>query len=192
MKEWTITLVEKEITDISKRLGYFPSHQELLSFKRSDLSNKIVKTGGFLYWSDKIKIPRRQSDSDFGWRGEDKFIENYSHKYTFTKNEGARSPYDLIINGTLRVDIKTANYVEYGSCRGWFYRIGKYTQSDAVILYQYDTNNFYIIPWFLTIKTNITISVGGGKYKKFFNNFDLIDDMIRVREKEQRNLTKLL
>lgn len=108
-----------------------------------------------------------------------------------------KSPYDILINEVLRIDVKSAKYAEYAnpngykSC-GWFYRIAKYVQSDLMIFWQSDTKEFYAIPWKLCPSTNITISKDGGKYKVFRNNYKIIDDMIKARTFEDIEFKKLL
>lgn len=73
--KWTDSLLESEIRKISADFGYFPSSKDLRQVKRHDLACKISKTGGFIHWSNRVNIPRKDSDSDFGWAGEESVVD---------------------------------------------------------------------------------------------------------------------
>jgi hypothetical protein len=172
-------------------LGHFPSHGDLKEMGRYDLSNQITRRGGFLKWSDRLGIERRTSDSDTGWEGERAASERLQALgFRVTPRRGVKCPFDLLIDGVLRIDVKAARQQCYGDSRGWFYRIGKLPQADLVLLWQLDTGGFYAVPWFLCPTTNITISPTGGKYARFRNNAGLIRDMLALRQQERRRLWK--
>lgn len=190
---WTDTMRETVVKEISSSIGRFPSRSDLESMGRGDVVNQISKNGGFVYWSDRIGIPREHSDSDTGWDGELAFQSDCDKQAIVAiRMKGIKSPYDLLIGGTLRVDVKAAKYTEYigksGSSHGWYYRIGKHVQADLVVLYQLDTGSFYGIPWWVVPTTNISIAKDGGKYARYLNNWPLIRQMISLRSSERSNL----
>lgn len=185
-KRWTDELVESEIRELSKQTGMFPTNTELVQLGRGDLSNQICKRGGYRAWSEKLGITRAPSDSDFGWHGESAFASLCARQnLSAVRSDRVKAPWDMIVEGSLRVDVKNATYAEYGACRGWFYRMGKAIQADIAILHQDDTGNFYAVPWWLCPTSNITISRGGGKYAEYFNNWSLIRQMLGMRMAER-------
>jgi hypothetical protein len=103
---------------------------------------------------------------------------------------GPRTHFDIIIEGYVRADVKTAHYAEYGKCRGWFYRVGKMVSADLLMLYQSDTKEVYYIPWGFCPSSNITISRDGGKYKFFRNNIEILEKMIAARREEAYSILK--
>lgn len=182
---WTDSMVHSELIPICAATGMFPSNSELVRLGRGDLANQICKRGGFVAWSAKLGYERNGSDSDFGWSGERRCMELLQiNGFVVEKADRLRAPFDILINGCIRVDVKTANYAEYGVCRGWFYRIGKHAQSDFVLLLQLDTDTLYCLPWQVCPTTNITISREGGIYVKFKNNFDLLRETTKARIRE--------
>jgi hypothetical protein len=187
-KKWTEELVESELRALCGQLGYFPSNSELRQLKRGDLSNQICKKGGFVHWSKRVGCERKHSDSDTGWEGEDAVAKLLTEKgFHVEPRKTIRCPYDLLVGGVIRVDVKTAKYAEYGGknySTGWFYRIGKDVQSDIVILYQSDTSICYIIPWKYCNSSNITITKTGDTYAKFRENFKLLENLVRSRSTE--------
>jgi hypothetical protein len=185
-REWTDESREREIRAVADVVGHFPSNTELQQMGRHDLSNQICRNGGFVAWSERIGVARADSDSDFGWEGERKASELFiGQGYQVAKGEGVKAPFDLLVNDILRVDVKTARYAEYGACRGWFYRIGKTPQADLIFLLQFDTGEFYPLPWFACPRSNATIARDGGKYAKYRNNWDVVRQMLAARQLER-------
>jgi len=182
---WTDELVRDELVGICAATGTFPSNSELEQLGRSDLANQITRRGGFVQWSNQMGYKRKPSDSDFGWHGERLCIEKLTKEgFLAEPTHEVRAPYDILVNKCIRVDVKSANYAEYGACRGWFYRIGKHSQSDFIMLYQVDTGDAYYIPWQVCPTTNVTISRDGGIYKDFKNNVELLREVVRTRTAE--------
>ena len=185
MKYWTEEKLHAELLAICAGSGVFPSSHELQNLGRGDLSNQIAKKGGFFHWAHRLGFRRKKSDSDKGWEGEDECLKILTgFGFTATKAERLRSPYDILVEQCVRVDVKTARYAEYGPCRGWFYRVGKIQTSDLLMLFQADTKESYYLPWTVCPETNITIARDGGKYKSFRNNVDVLREMVAIRSKE--------
>lgn len=179
-------MIEAAIREAAATTGIFPSAQQLRRIGRNDLANSISRRGGFIHWSERLGIARADSDSDFGWSGEiafQKLLE--SRGYQVVRSSAVKAPFDLLVDDVLRVDVKTANKATYGTGSGWYYRIGKIVQADLVVLYQFDTGEFYGLPWHSCNATNITVSAGGGKYAAYRNNWDLILKMIEMRKQER-------
>lgn len=190
--KWTDEIREREIRRVSAATGHLPSNQELQKLGMSGLANQISKYGGFLYWADRLGLNRKHSDSDTGWQGEIAFTAMCGRNGIKAERQAAvKSPFDIMLDGVLRVDVKSARYAEYGNCRGWFYRIGKMPQADIIVLYQLDTGNFYGLHWFICPTSNVTISRDGGKYAPHLNNWTLIQNMIRDRKAELQKIREL-
>lgn len=156
---------------------------------RLDLANQISKRGGFVAWSMKLGIPRVASDSDTGWEGEEAAASRLTELGFHVQLRCAlKSPFDLLVDDLLRVDVKAARFKRHGYCQGWFYRIGKIPQSDVILLWQLDTGVFFAVPWFFCPHTNVTVSRTGGKYAAFRNNVSLLREMIDARRQERDRL----
>lgn len=174
-KKWTVSLVEAELRAIAARLGHFPSSTYLKEIGRNDLMCQVSRRGGVFYWSEKIGAPRQDSDSDHGWRGENKVAKILRARgHEVIEDTAIRCPFDLLVDG-VKVEVKTAKFAQYGVCRGWFYRIGRRLACDVLVLFQEDTGVCYIMPWWAAPESNITISRDGGKYAEFKDNFALIE-----------------
>ncbi len=149
-------MVASELGKIIEATGRMPSSPILHEMKRSDLSSQISKRGGFEEWAKRMGVSRAHSDSDTGWDGEIAFMKRLSENgFSPERTKSIKSPYDICVNGIVRIDVKAANYAEYGVCKGWFYRIGKDAQADILALYQLDTESVYMLPWNICPKSNI-------------------------------------
>lgn len=188
MIKWTDEVIEAELRSVSDAMGRFPSNSDLVRAGYTTLASTVSKKGGFVHWADRLGMPRQHSDSDTGWQGEREMVEVFQKAgLAAVRTEGVKAPFDLVVENVLRVDVKSARYAVYGKtgqCRGWFYRTGKMPQADLVVLYQMDTGNFYGLPWFVCPTSNITITITGGIYAKYLNNFDLVRSMIATRYTE--------
>ena len=145
-------------------------------------------------WAERMGVGRKPSDTDTGWAGE-LAVRALLVERGFgpvDRPAAVKWPFDLLVSGLVRVDVKAAAFKSYGPCSGWFYRIGKVPQADIVALYRSDRNDCLIIPWALCPTSNITISEGGGKYAAFLNNYSLLQDMISVRGDELQLHRKLI
>lgn len=184
--KWTDSKIENDLREITVSLGHFPSDPDLQKMGRGDLSNAVNKRGGIISWSERLGLPRVHSDSDTGWDGE-KAVQTIleSKGFGIERSSAVKAPYDLLINGNVRCDVKTAKQATYNLNTGkpwsaWFYRIGKAVQSDIVILYRSDLNDCFVLPWKEVGTTNITISPSSPKYGKFKDRFDIIESYDRA------------
>lgn len=185
--KWPESAIEEQLRKVCDELGKFPSAQDLKRIGRNDISSQISKKGGFEFWATKLGMKREYSDSDTGWDGEKSLMAILQEKgFSCEAASYVKCPYDLRVNSLIRIDVKSANYAEYGVCKGWFFRIGKDAQADILALYQIDTQDVYFIPWNICPKTNITISRSGGKYVEFKNRFDILEKLVKIKEDEQK------
>lgn len=183
--KWTDAMIADRIMENYRNTGKFPTNTYLHQSGQDDLANQIAKKGGFLNWSERLGIPREHSDSDTGWGGEIEVAKILrEHGFTVDRPSAVKSPYDLLVNDILRVDVKTAKFAKYGPCSGWFYRIGKAPQADLIALFQMDTKEVYWMPWYRVPHTNITISKGGGIHSPFRNNLQVVQVMLDMRTNE--------
>ena len=135
-KRWSNTELERAVRDIARELGHFPSSTELRAMGRGDVAGQIAKNGGFLHWSRVTGIPRILSDSDTGWAGEKAAATRMEALgFTVTFGNGVKCPFDFLVDAILRVDVKAANYREYGHSKGWFlpYREAAASRLDSTL-----------------------------------------------------------
>lgn len=183
---WTDELIAADLRQAAQMIGSFPSASELRRLGRNDLCCAIVRCGGFASWASRIGMERKGSDSDTGWEGERVMRDIFTAMgYRCEKATAVKSPFDLLVDDVLRVDVKSARFKEYGPSKGWFFRIGKIPQADLVVLLKLDTQAFYAVPWWDCPTSNITITPTGDRYTQYLNGWHVVKDMVQ-QAKEMR------
>lgn len=183
--EWTDEKVASRIQKILDATGKFPTSSYLREYHQNDLMCQISKRGGFEFWATKMGVSRAPSDSDTGWDGEKLLVVILGNRgFRCKRQDSVTWPFDILVDDVLRVDVKSANYAEYGHSTGWFFRIGKKPQADVIALLKMDTKDVYFVPWYHCTETNITITKTGKRYSAFLNNFELLGRMSKIRKRE--------
>lgn len=191
---WTDELIERQLREITGAIGSFPTASELRSMGKNDLTCAATKSGGLIAWAARLGLSRKDSDSDFGWRGEIAMCEHFRQQgFSAERTKGVKAPFDIMVNDLLRVDVKTASRAEYsGHSRGWYFRTGKIPQADVVVLYRMDRNDFFGVPWWECTSSNMSICDGLGRFGEFHNNWWLIRQMISRRQDERELMKQMV
>lgn len=110
--EWTDELVQEKISLIVNTLdiNHFPTHSDMENFYgNKKLSNRISKSGGTRYWADRMNLPIKNCESEFGNKYEllaiKQIKENVGLESYQTK---PRYPYDLVTDNKIKVEVKVA------------------------------------------------------------------------------------
>lgn len=114
--KWTQELIKQGILSVMNNLeiNRMPTKTEVESITGdSALSNKIAKTGGFNHWAKKLNLKLKDSESKIGWSGEQLVVDMIKLKGYNVERMTVRHPYDLLINGAVKVDVKTSNRYYY-------------------------------------------------------------------------------
>lgn len=179
-KKWTDELIEKEIGRAVKslRIKTMPSSGDLISIGRTDLQVAISKNGGFRYWAEKIKLDKKESDSNKGLDYEDIAESELMDRGFKVEAMTNGHPYDLLINDNVKVDVKVSSPHYYRGDRNHTFRpSSKYSTCDIYICYALDDDNsverLFVIPSkFLRVQT---LCIGkDSKYNSFINKWDYI------------------
>ena len=110
--QWTDDMVQAKILDCVSALGLkrMPSRADFHNFYGSDaLTNRIRRSGGYYDWADRLGLPMKESETHTGKDGE-AIAKELLEQHGFTvKRMSTRYPYDLYVNGCVKVDVKTAH-----------------------------------------------------------------------------------
>jgi len=179
---WSNDLIESEIIRTIGLLGinHMPSRTEIVSVMNNDaLTNKIARTGGFTYWAEKLKITLKVSDTSLGQNYELKAMELIEGKGFKVERMTTKYPFDLLINGNIKIDVKVSRpgFIK-GSRVHTFRTSKKYATCDLYFIFALDEKEeierLFIVPG-SDLKV-VTMCVGGkSKYDKYINRWDLID-----------------
>lgn len=173
--------VEQSIYRVMEQLGInrMPSCSEIRSVEYSeDLINAMRKyNGGIFKTAEKLGLEVKRSSVQKGRKWEmyvKKLLEQKGHT---VEKMTTKHPYDLLIDGLVKIDVKESEKHTYPNrsfiTYGYNLRL-KNSSCDIYILVKEDTEEVYIIP---SCKVKVTqINLGQkSKYDIYKDRFDYID-----------------
>lgn len=140
------------------------------------LSNAISKHGGFNYWANKLSLEQKYSETSVGIQGEVEIARRLQAMGYEVEQTSVKHPYDLLVDGCVKIDVKTANTSYARGCPIHAYRLAKRQHTcDLYIFYEADTDTVYVVPA-NKCTGQIQVEMGGGskKYLMYHNAYHLI------------------
>ena len=179
--KWSDELVVSEINKVRNILSIdrMPTRSEIDEvLGNSGLTNRIIKTGGFREWAERLQLNKKLCDSETGYKYEQFAMKLLKEKGYKVEKMSTQHPYDLLIDDSVKVDIKVSNigYVE-GSRVHTFRLAKKNATCDIYILfalnYNEEVEKLLIIP---SHKLKITTLCMGqkSKYNKYIDKWEYI------------------
>lgn len=183
-KKWTEEIIEIELKEIIEKFSMktFPTHSELREYCGSkNISTAISKHGGTRYWAEKLNLPIKVCESEFGNDYEllamKKIEELFGYKCIQTK---PRYPYDLLINENIKIDVKVSRQF-FTNCHTWqntFNLEKKDPTCDIFILFCLDNSGNYLKTVILSsccVSGRTQVGIGkNSKYNKFIDNWEVV------------------
>lgn len=161
-----------------------PTYSEMRTIYNGDsLTNKVTRTGGSFKWAKRLGLPMKQSETKLGVYAE-KYVANLLRSSGFTVEETpVRHPYDLLVDGCVKIDVKAANisYVRNDKIRA--YRLSKRQPTcDFYVLCEIDdevVSRIFVVPSSVVSgQTQIEMGFAKTKYAKYIDKYSLISDAV--------------
>ena len=109
---WSDELIQEKIMEVvnGEKLNHFPTHSEIISFfGNKGLAAKISKRGGTVYWSERLGLPLKDSETTLGNKYESLAITDiYEHTGLVGILMSENYPYDILVDNSVKIDIKAA------------------------------------------------------------------------------------
>ena len=164
-------------------IGRMPSNSECRTVtKNLALSNQISKKGGFGHWAKKLKLQMKDSDSKTGW-GFENSAEKLLSSFGFTvEHMPVRHPYDLLINNSVKIDVKGSFL--YNGKSGSFYTFNlqkKHPTCDIFMLFcvgKFEEEKTLIVPAQYCHKTQISVGEISSKWDEFSGKWAYIERLV--------------
>ena len=189
--QWTDELVQDRILNCVSTLGLkrMPSRQELHDFYGSDaLTNKIRRSGGYYDWATRLGLPMKESETQTGKTGETRAKELLEQHGFYVQRMSTRYPYDLYVNGCVKVDVKTAHPTKTsGTAKCYSFGLSKKCPTcDVYFLLALTPNGekVYIVPSSIN-QTQICMGEGASIYDKYRDRYDIVQrtaDALKIQE----------
>lgn len=162
-----------------------PSRKEIEEYYgNTSLTNKIARSGGHYHWAKKLGLKTKNSDTKLGIYAESVVAEVLVNANHDVQKTALKFPYDLLVDGCVKIDVKAANisYVHGSKVRA--YRLAKKQQTcDLYILCEVNDSgkvgDMYVVPSSM-VSGQVQVEMGTAStiYEKYKNRFDLIDKMV--------------
>lgn len=177
--KWSYESIKEELIKVMKALDInrMPTSNEIkLVTKNSKLINAIRRYGGFLYWANQLNLNQAPGTTRLGNYGEEKIKEILEAKGYKVEKMSTKHPYDLLVNYTLKIDVKTSRlYTKEDSNSYYSFNLEKKNPTcDIYIFYCVEMDKILIIPSKFLGQTQLSISKNS-KYNKYIDRWDYID-----------------
>lgn len=182
---WTDELIESMIIECKDGMGIarMPSRAEIKSYFGDDcLTNKISKTYGYYGWAERLGLSMKGSDTQTGKIGE-RFARKWLEEHGLDVQQMTTNyPYDLYVNGCVKVDVKYSHlYSPKGASFAFYsFRLGKEIPTcDIYLLIAQDKENtrrYFVVPSREAQQKQISIGEKKSVYYKYENRIDIILD----------------
>jgi hypothetical protein len=111
--KWNDDLIKLELLKSIKvlNLNRMPTGEELKSIGRNDLHCKISRTKKYSGWAKELGLELKSSETSVGQYWEKKIANELAPLHFIESVElmTSKHPYDLLVNGTVKIDVKVAN-----------------------------------------------------------------------------------
>lgn len=181
--KWNDEKIKDGIMEVMKKLNIItmPTSVDINKANgNSALSNAIARHGGFEEWANKLGLAQSNCETRLGLKGEYFIKEVLERKGYEVEKMSVKHPYDLLINKSIKVDVKTAKkYISI--CNSEYYAFSLEKKNPTCDIYilvclnkDEDVSEIYVIP---SVKLNQTqVAIGKEtKYECFKDRWDYIE-----------------
>ena len=183
-ESWNDELIERKIKEVVEKLNldHFPTHAEIIkTFGSRGLASKISKHKGTVYWAEKLGLPLKYSETSFGNKFEIEAITDiFENTGLHSVQTSSRHPYDLIVNNSVKVDVKASKeFINNCNSKAFSFNLEKREPTcDIFILYCLNDDETYrkvlIVPA-CSLLGQTQIGVGDkSKWDFYMNRWDFI------------------
>lgn len=177
-----LTETEKRICDLVKSMGInrMPTRSEVLLFSGDNsLENRIMRSGGFKAWAERLHLKLKSCETYFGNKYEEITADKLRLLFDDVKTTPVKFPYDIVINNRTKIDVKASRL--YKGKQGEFYTFNlesKYPKCDFYIAYcinERDVAEKVLVIPACVMAGKSQLSVGKNSiYDKYHCRWDLI------------------
>ena len=155
-----------------------PSSVEIRKVTNStSLCNAINKRGGFNHWANIMTLGQSECETRVGLSGELKVKDKLEELGYKVEKMSIKHPYDLLVNGNIKIDVKTAR--KYNSGKEWSsysFNLEKYNPTcDIYVFICVEDEKYLIIPSKFLKQTQLCITDKKSKYDIYKDRWDYID-----------------
>jgi len=183
-KKWSHEDMKNEVYKVMKCLNIdrMPSSVECNRVTgNTRLSNVINRRGGFDWLANHLGLKQSKCETRLGRNTEIKVKEILEEKGYEVKQMGIKHPYDLLVNGNIKIDVKASH--KYQSEEGWSsYSFNLEKENPTCDIYiavcineKNDFERILVIPSKFLNQTQLCITGAKSKYDIYKDRWDYIE-----------------
>lgn len=184
--QWNDHLIKERIMEVANTFDpvRMPSLSEFEEYYgNTSLSNKICKSGGCYFWADKLGLDIKKIETSIGIKAEQYVSKLLSDIGFNVEMTCMKHPYDLLVNGCVKIDVKSANISFIKDSKVYAYRISKRQHTcDFYIFCEFQDDEIkstYVVPAnIVSNQVQVEMGTGNTKYEIFRDRFDLIEKTV--------------
>ena len=181
-EKWNEETIKEGILEVIKALNTnrMPTRVEIENLTgNSALTNIISKKGGFRHWAEKLGLDTKESDTNFGIKGEELAEKILVEKGYKVEQMTVKHPYDILVNDDIKIDIKTSRRYYYKDDNYMYsFRLEKrYPTCDLYMflcIHEDKVEKVMIIPSKFLHQTQVSIGEQS-KYDQYIDRYDYIE-----------------
>lgn len=183
---WTQEKILQSVKDCMDATGLtrMPSRSELSGYYGNNKVTNAIKRlpGGYYKVAELLKIEMKESETQFGKYGEELAIKLLEEHGFSVERMTTRYAYDLYVNGSVKVDVKTARPSRANKSFRYSFNLEKrFPTCDVYFLIakNEEKESIYIVPASIN-QTQIGLGTGTTVYSKYQDRYDIITDMSKA------------
>lgn len=129
--KWTDDMVASQLCEAATKLGgRMPSANDLRAMGLESLASRASRVGGLLAWAERLGLPTGTDAHSpaFGESWEAYVVAVLTANGYAAEQQKRHAPFDVLVNGKVRVDVKASRHHDYGAVRGFTFWLGKSRQ----------------------------------------------------------------
>lgn len=182
---WTEEEMIHDILEVANKFdpARMPSRREIEEYyKNSSLADRISRNGGFYHWAEVLGLETKHSETKVGFIAENeiaKLLSDIGHSVEITNS---RYPYDLLVDGCVKIDVKASHRTLVHGAEVYAYRLAKRQQTcDVYVFCEMEGSNiesFFVVPSnAITGQVQVEMGTKSTIFEKYRNRLDIIDDI---------------
>jgi hypothetical protein len=188
MIKWTDEKVVEAIHHSMEvlKIKRMPTASELTSIGRNDLHCRVSKTKKYKGWAEELGLELKSSETTRGNEYEEIIAAEIKKLGFEVKDMTTKHPYDLLVNDSVKVDVKVGGAHKHFGTRAHTFRPSKkYATCDLYICVAVDEEDeiekVFIIPSKFAQLTTLNVC-GESKYNRFIDRWDYIERFVKFYE----------
>lgn len=181
--KWTDELIKEHLLESIKILGLtrMPTANELKRIGRNDLHCKVSRTKKYSGWADELNLKLSRCETRIGNEYEVIVGEHLESLGFKVEQMSTKHPYDLYVDGHVKIDVKVANkYRSVSGSEWWTFNLEKeYPSCDIYICVclsdiKSEEKTLVIPSHYVKMKS---LNIGKvSKYDTYIESYNYIDD----------------